>query len=316
MKVRLGLTCLVLAIAAIPAYAPAAGCNAENLGSANLVILEAKPVRSAKDVTRRARARVAPDDAFSIKVRRAARLAQSFNNQPRYELAAYELQKLLFETENEVVPPTALRSMRLQDFQSIDPLAEETFRGTGATLFIVQCWLAGAKPHPLAIDETRFAAEAAYALAISNLNVLTYLIEHKDANAGNVMLVQNEDAVRAWAIDNGVAFESEDSDRGDYWRALHVRAIDPRLHERLTRVERATLDRTLGVVAEFALVDGNWVARPSGANLRPTSGVRRVGEVLQLGLNRKEIGAVQRRIDSLLERVRQGRLSLLPVPPD
>ncbi|MGH8308181.1 MAG: hypothetical protein ACRETX_00135, partial [Steroidobacteraceae bacterium] len=269
--------------------------------SAELVIAEAAPIRFKNDIARRASARIGTDEPFQIKVRRAARQAQSFNNQPRYELAAYELQRLLFDPESEVVPPTVLRSMPLDEFRALDPRAGETFGGTGASLFIVQCWLKGVKPHPESIDEARFAADPAYARAISNLNVLTYLIEHKDSNAGNVMLAQTDGAVRAWAIDNGVAFESEESDVGAFWKPLRVPAIDPRLHERLKSIDRATLDRHLGVVAEFTLVDGNWVPRPPEANLGAMSGVRREGNVLQLGLTRKEIWAVHRRVEALRE---------------
>lgn len=289
-----------------------AACDDGGLRSADLVIGEAKPIRFKNDIARRASARLPTDEPFDIKVRRAARQAQSFNNQPRYELAAYELQKLLFDPESEVVPPTALRSMPLAEFRALDPGADETFGRTGAALFIVQCWLKGVKPHPESIDEARFAADPAYAHAISNLNVLTYLIEHKDSNAGNVMLAQTDGSVRAWAIDNGVAFESEESDVGAFWKPLRVPAIDPRLHERLKSIDRATLDRHLGAVAEFTLVDGNWVPRSPGGNLGAMNGVRREGNVLQLGLTRKEIWAVHRRVEALLERVQRGRLALLP----
>src|SRR3954465_712702 len=42
-----------------------------------------------------------------VKVRRAEPGADTFNNRPRYELAAYELQKLLLDPAEYVVPPTA-----------------------------------------------------------------------------------------------------------------------------------------------------------------------------------------------------------------
>jgi hypothetical protein len=317
VRSRALLAALSVALAWAGAPATDAACEAGSLESTDLVISEATPVRFESDITRRASARLPAGDPFRIKVRRAPRLAQSFNNQPRYELAAYQLQKLLFDPDSEVVPPTALRSMPLPEFRMLDPAAEETFRGTGAALFIVQCWLTGAKPHPDSIDAARFAADPTYALAISNLNVLTFLIEHKDSNAGNVMLVQGADGLaRAWAIDNGVAFASEESDLGAFWKNLRVSAIDPGLHERLKGIDRAVLERHLGVLAEFALIDGTWVPQPLGANLGAPSGVRRAGNVLQLGLNRKEIHDVQRRIEALLQRVERGRLALLPVRAD
>jgi hypothetical protein len=302
---------LALTIAGGLATEAGAACDDEALRNPALTISEARPIRFEKDVARRASARIGAAEPFRIKVRRAARHAQAFNNEPRYELAAYRLQKLLFDPRDEVVPPTALRSMRLEEFRALDPGAVETFGGTDASLFIVQCWLKGVKPHPLEIDGTRLEADPAYTRAISNLNVLTYLVEHKDANLGNVMLAEADGSVRAWAIDNGVAFGSDESDLGAFWKRLRVPVIDSALHARLKRIDRSTLERELGVVAEFILVDGNWLPRPAAGNLGPRSGVRRKDDVLQLGLTRKEIADVHRRLDALLDRVRSGSVALL-----
>jgi hypothetical protein len=290
-------------------------CDIEGLRSPELSIREARAIRFETDIARRATAQIHAGEPFEIKVRRAVRSAQTFNNQPRYELAAYELQKLLFDAVSEVVPATALRSMALAEFRAIDPAAQETFGRTAATLFIVQCWLKGVKPHPVEIDERRFAADPAYARAISNLNVLTYLIEHKDSNLGNVMLSEGE-SVRVWAIDNGVAFASGEGDVGSFWRSLHVPAIDRGVYERLQNLDREVLDRQLGVVAEFGFIDGNWVPRAPGENLGPGSGVRRRDGVLQLGLTRSEIAAVHRRARLLLERAQNGHVRLLPASQD
>src|SRR5687768_12803852 len=97
------LTLLTIACAA-PVCARAV-CSDPGLTSAELVILESKAVRFKTDVARRASVRLAPDEPFDIKVRRAEPTLQKFNNQPRYELAAYRLQKLLFDPASEVVPP-------------------------------------------------------------------------------------------------------------------------------------------------------------------------------------------------------------------
>ena len=317
MNARL-VTRLMTALLAV-AYAASphalAECDIESLRSPELVIGDARPIRFEKDISRRASARVPSGEPFDIKIRRTARHAQEFNNQPRYELAAYELQKLLFDRDSEVVPATALRSLPLAQFRSIDPAAVETFAGTSATLYIVQCWLKGVKPHAIAIDETRFAASTRYARAISNLNVLTYLIEHKDSNLGNVMLAEGE-PIRAWAIDNGVAFTSVEGNVGTFWKTLHVTAIDRRLYERLKSLDRETFDRRLGVVAEFAFENGNWVSRQPGGSLSPRVGVRRRDGVLQLGLTRAEIADVYRRAQLLVDRVEAGRLTLLASSED
>lgn len=295
------------------AHASDGTCALDALTTPDLVIEDAKPVRFEKDITRKAMAHTAADPAaFRIKVRRAGAGASSFNNEPRYELAAYEISRLLFPADEQVVPAIALRSAPLAQFRLIDPAAVEAWRGTAATFYMVQCWLDGAKPHPLKIDAARFAADSAYARTISRLNVVTYLIEHKDSNRGNVMLTGEGAAVRAWAIDNGVAFDSEESDVGIFWKDLHVDAVDRALADRLRTLTLDELRARLAVIVQYELVGDTWEPRPPGVNIDPHRGVRRRGRQLQLGLTGMEIGAVERRRVKLVRRIEQGALRLLP----
>ena len=295
------------------AHANDGTCTLDALTAPDLVIEDAKPVRFEKDITRKAMAHTMADPAaFKIKVRRAGAGVSSFNNEPRYELAAYELSRLLFPAEEQVVPPIALRSAPLPQFKAIDPAAVEAWRGTDATFYMVQCWLNGAKPHPLAIDEARFAADPAYARTISRLNVLTYLVEHKDSNLGNVMLTGEGTSVRAWAIDNGVAFDSEESDVGIFWKALHVDAVDRALADRLRALTLDELRARLAVIAQYELVGETWEPRAPGVNFDAMRGVKRRGTLLQLGLTNKEIGEVERRRAKLVRRIDKGDLRLLP----
>jgi len=57
------------------------------------------------------------------KLKRAAYRGQATNNEPRYEIAAYRLQKLFLDPEEYVVPPTVLRSMPLEEYHKIEPYA-------------------------------------------------------------------------------------------------------------------------------------------------------------------------------------------------
>lgn len=306
-----GIALLLCPLVAV--HASDGTCTLDALSAPDLVIEDAKPVRFEKDITRKATAHTATDPAtFRIKVRRAGAGVSSFNNEPRYELAAYELSRLLFPADEQVVPAIALRSAPLAQFRLIDPAAVEAWNGTDAAFYMVQCWLNGAKPHPLAIDPARFAAEPAYARTISRLNVLTYLVEHKDSNLGNVMLTGEGAAVRAWAIDNGVAFDSEESDVGVFWKDLHVDAVDRALADRLRALTLAELRVRLAVIAQYELVGEAWEPRPAAANFDGTRGVRRRGRLLQLGLSNKEIGEVERRRAKLVRRIDKGELRLLP----
>ena len=75
--------------------------------------------------------------------------AGEFNNRPRYELAAYEIQKLFLDPEDYVVPPTVARCLPLNEVQSVmnmvpgdyKPEAERTFREWDMTLVLLQYWL-------------------------------------------------------------------------------------------------------------------------------------------------------------------------------
>ena len=75
-----------------------------------------------------------------MKLRKAEPGADTFNNVPRYDLAAYELQKLFLDPAEYVVPPTALRMVPLADFRKYSPdvkrdvLGRRRGAGRGAVL--------------------------------------------------------------------------------------------------------------------------------------------------------------------------------------
>ena len=107
---------------------------------------------------------------------------------PRYDLAAYELQKLFLDPADFVVPPTALRMVALEEFAQVlagrqaAPSAVPNRSGGGAVLAARRQGVADV------YDQERFAADPVYARHIGQLNVLTYLIEHRDSNVGNFLI--------------------------------------------------------------------------------------------------------------------------------
>jgi hypothetical protein len=74
------------------------------------------------------------------------------------------------------------------------------------------------------------------------------------------------------------------------------------------------LSDRLGVLAQWSLQGGRYVAVANGRNLADSRGVRRDGDVLQMGLTRTEISAVYRLLTSLLERVDRGEITAGPAP--
>lgn len=240
-----------------------------------------------------------------VKMIPAPRGGAEFNNQPRYEAAAYELQKLFLDEEEYVVPPTVCRCVPLWQFRQIEAEAEPTFEGTTCKLVMVQSWLWGVTDQNV-FDRDRFERDTLYARHFANANVLTYLIEHKDANVGNVLVAEDSALGRVYAVDNGVSFESEESNRGTDWRRLRVDRIPRATVERLREVDLDDLTARLAVLAQYEQRGDQIVHVEATDALDPGDGVRVEGGVIQLGLTRGEIEDVHDRIRDLLERVDEG----------
>jgi hypothetical protein len=160
----------------------------------------------------------------------------------------------------------------------------------------------------------RFAADPVYARHIGQLNVLTHLINHRDSNLGNFMIGRQEVGARVFSIDNGVAFGSADSDRGELWRVMRVNRLPADTVARLRMITPDTLQDKLGVLAQWQLKGGVYVPVATGKNLSEGRGVRRDGDELQMGLTRPEIQAVNRLLKRLLEQVDAGKITLVAGP--
>ncbi len=214
-----------------------------------------------------------------VKLRKSEPGANSFNNVPRYDLAAYELQKLFLEPAEYVVPPTALRMVPLADFAKFSPGVARTFPAADQVLAVVQYWLSDIKVVADVYDPGRFAADPVYARHIGQLNVLTYLIRHRDSNLGNFLLGKAEVGARVFSIDHGVAFASEDSDRGEVWKDMRVDRLPADTVERLRLITPQSLAERLGVLAQWRLEGrqlraGGDRREPVGEPRRPAQGQR------------------------------------------
>jgi hypothetical protein len=238
---------------------------------------------------------------------------EGFNNEPRYELAAYRLQAMFLDEEDYVVPPTVLRSMPLEEYQQIRSVSGPTISGTRSVLFLLSYWIQN-----LAVDTVdpfepnMFEWNPIYRWHWGNVNILTHLIDHKDANHGNILVSMDGTNPRVFSVDNDIAFRSQVSDQGDRWRRLLVDRLPDRTVERLREITLEQLDAELGVVAEFQIVDGHLEPVEPGENLRPGRGVRVTDERVQFGLTDREIRDVYRNIERLLDRVDRGQLATFP----
>ncbi|MGB8693415.1 MAG: hypothetical protein WCD08_07905 [Steroidobacteraceae bacterium] len=289
----------------------------EQLLAAEPLVITAAQISRPKargDFTLRAEISFGGAPPLRVKLRKADPGADNFNNVPRYDLAAYQLQKLFLEPAEYVVPPTALRMVPLADFAKYSPGAESTFAAASQVLAVVQYWLDDILVLKDVYSPVRFAADPVYARHIGQLNVLTYLIGHRDSNAGNFLIGKQELGARVFSIDHGVAFASDSSDRGELWKDLRVKRLPADAIERLRQVTPQLLADRLGVLAQWRLEGHSYVPVASGRNLSEDSGVRRAGDQLQMGLTRSEIRAVHRLLTKLLERVDRGEISVVPAP--
>jgi hypothetical protein len=261
------------------------------------------------DITLKAEISFGGAPPLRVKLRKAEPGADAFNNVPRYDIAAYELQKLFIPPAEYVVPPTALRMVERVEFAKYQPDVQRTFSAADQVLAVVQYWLSDILVLADVYDAERFASDPIYARHIGQLNVLTHLIQHRDSNAGNFLIGKAEQGARVFSIDHGVAFSSIDSDRGEAWKDMRVTRLPADTVAQLRNITLPVLEQRLGVLAQWRLEGERFVPVPLGPSLSVHRGVRRSGKDLQMGLTRTEIQAVHRLLTKLLARVHSGEIT-------
>ena len=226
------------------------------------------------DITLKADVSFGDAPPLRVKLRKAEPGADTFNNVPRYDLAAYELQKLFLDPPEYVVPPTALRMMPLADFAKYSPdvAADVPVRRTRCWP-CVQYWLSDIKVVADVYDPARFASDPVYARHIGQLNVLTYLIEHRDSNVGN-FLIGKRRTRRARLLDRsrrGLRLDRQRPRRG-CGRTCASTDCRPIRSRACARSRLPAARARLGVLAQWQLQDGRYVpGRHSGPTCRPVA---------------------------------------------
>jgi hypothetical protein len=243
-----------------------------------------------------------------VKWAKAAPGGETFNNVPRFEVAAYELQKLFLDEKDYVVPPTIIRVLPLEYYRTLDARIKPTFGGkTNGVVVVLQYWLSQVTPSEV-FDEARARRDDRYAFHLANANIFSYLVRHSDSNQGNFLVSSDTANPRIFAVDNGVAFSSMAGDRGTEWQALRVKRVPASTVERLKAITEEDLRRVLGILAEFEIQDGLLVAVTPTDNLDPKRGVRRNETRIQLGLKDSEINDVYGRLQRFLQMVERGSI--------
>jgi hypothetical protein len=257
----------------------------------------------------------AMDDGVSLKAKPfPSPKLDGWNNNPRKEIAAYELQKIFLEPRDYVVPTTIARCIPVKDQLPDRPKVPQTLEGTDCVLFVLSLWLKNVTVPDEFYDEARFLSDPAYAYAYATFNILTYLSDHLDNRKGNFLVSKDDRFPRAYAIDNGIAFGSWIYNwfiPSSYaWRKIVVPAVPRSAVDRLREIQRADLDH-LAALAEFHKnEDGHFDAVPPGTSLDSDRRVNISGDVVQIGLTKSELDDVWERIEELIERVDEGDLAV------
>jgi hypothetical protein len=256
---------------------------------------------------------VFPKDDFraDVKWKAAPSGGDGWNNSPRREIGAYAVQELFLDPDAYPVPPVVARGIALDAYAVVDEKATPNLEGTRCIFGGMAAWLENVSQPEQAFDPKRFSEDPQYAFHFANLNLLAYLIAHRDARSNNFLMPTDPANPRVFSIDNGIAFGGVLYNFFTWhFDEIRIGGLPRRSIDRLRGVSRETLAR-LGVLAELE-TDARGVLRAvtPGANLDPTSGTRLGAGRIQLGLTVDEIDAVASRLQDLLARIDAGELAL------
>jgi hypothetical protein len=280
------------------------------LRTAEFSIIDWRGSRKPDDRTQRVVLQFEDSTLLVAKWASAPRGGGRFNNQPRYEAAAYEIQKLFLDENDYVVPPTIIRAFPLSFVTAQVPDQRPTFgQAPGSAVTALQSWLRNVQATGF-WQPQRVEMDTLYAMRIANFNILTYLIGHLDSNTGNFLISTDAADPHVFSVDNGVSFRSEPSNRGDDWREMRVDRLPLSTVQRLESLTLQDLERVLSVLVEFQIRDGELVEVEPGANLSRNSGVRTKDDRVQFGLTSREIRDVEQRLKQLVRDAKSRRYTL------
>lgn len=251
----------------------------------------------------------ADDLTFKAKWKPVPYFLESWNNSPRRELAAYAVQKLFLEPRDYVVPTTAIRCFPVDQYREFFPGAAPNLDNSTCVLGVFALWLDNVTIETTLLEPERFAKDPNYAYHMSNFNILTYLIDHKDGRSNNFLVSTNQADRRVFAIDNGISFDAWIWNWFvPNWNSIKVPALNRAAVDRLRQVTPAEID-ALAVVAELHLGDdGIYRVVAAGPNLDPDEGVRTAPGIVQFGLEEDEVDDVHEQIEEILEMVDSGEV--------
>ncbi|MGD8370920.1 MAG: hypothetical protein PVF44_11785 [Syntrophobacterales bacterium] len=239
-------------------------------------------------------------------------ILDSYNNSPRKQIAAYQIQKLFLEPEDYVVPTVEPICFPLEFYNRYraEP-GEPSLPGISCQLGLGSIWMLNVKVPDKLYDESRFLKDYTYAYFMSNFNILAYLIDHRDAKPSNILVSKDENRRQVFSIDNDIAFgEWVYSYFRPHYNKIRVAALRRDSIDRLRRLQRQDLD-FLRVVYQMEKDENGVLHRaPVGDGLCPNGGICIKDGTVQFGLKKSEIDDVWERIESLIAEVDSGKIQV------
>jgi len=273
-------------------------------------ILEAR--RTASGVAGAQRWKVRFDDGTEVKVKWKAAppyTTDGWNNSPRREVAAYEIQKWFLDEADYIVPTTEVRCVPLTKFENVPGRATPTMRGTDCVYGVLSLWLQGVEEPDAIWHPELFEEGGYYRFSIAANDVLTFLIGHQDGRPANFLWATDDHHV--FSIDNGISFGAFPYNfLVRNWNSIRVPALPRRVVERLDRVGPEDVE-ALAVLRELR-ADPQGILRPvaPGENLDPGRGTRIGPGAVQFGLSDREVRDVKERLGEIVRRVESGEIAV------
>ncbi len=283
----------------------------ERAFDSDLEILGSRPIKHGQTKTRRLTARWPEERVeFDFKWKPARADLRGVNNAPRKELAAYQIQSLVLDPGDFVVPTTKL--LCLEPGVVADGLVDApNVEGVDCVVGAASLWLERVRYPDKKIDADRFLDDPVYAYHAANLNVVGILMDHSDTHARNLLVSEDPSQRRIYAVDNGITFNSWfRSAFSRDWNRLRVPALRAETIKRLREVTREDLE-FLGTLAELRRdAEGHFRIVSPGTNLNRGRAIRRRDGIIQIGLSEREIDRVWQRRSKLLRAVDSGKIPL------
>jgi hypothetical protein len=231
-----------------------------------------------------------------------------WNNSPRREVGAYAVQQWFLDSDDYVVPPVAARCIALDVYRPIDAAAAPNLPGTRCVFGLLSAWLSNVQVEP-ALQRERFSHDPRYAYHFANLNLLAYLIAHRDARTNNFLMSSDPTNPQVFSVDNGIAFGGVLYNFFTWhFDQIAVGGLPKRSIDRLRNVKPSDLTK-LAVLGEFR-AGPNGVLRPvlPSATTDARQGARQIPGGIQFGLTTEEIDGIAARLRELLERIDRGEM--------